>query len=63
MVPDADGPDNVQDRMHKLLAAMGDPQHAWPVIHIAGTKGKGSTGAILTSILRQTVGKVGTYSR
>ncbi|KAK9856133.1 hypothetical protein WJX84_011820 [Apatococcus fuscideae] len=58
-----DGPEGFDlDRMHKLLAAMGDPQHAWPVIHIAGTKGKGSTGAILTSILRQTVGKVGTYS-
>lgn len=35
-----------------LLAALGDPHAGRPVIHIAGSKGKGSTGAIAESILR-----------
>ena len=36
------------DRMHRLLAALGHPeQHLPPVIHIAGTNGKGSTQAML----------------
>eukprot|EP00887_Chlorella_sp_A99_P008060 scaffold12.g8060.t1 len=30
-------------RMHRLLAALGDPHHRWPAVHVAGTKGKGST--------------------
>ena len=28
-------------RMRRLLAALGSPQAAWPVVHIAGSKGKG----------------------
>ena len=39
-------------RMRALCAALGDPQHAVPVLHVAGTKGKGSTAAIAASILR-----------
>ena len=36
------------DRVWRLLAAMGNPQHALPpVVHIAGTNGKGSTLAML----------------
>ena len=36
------------DRMHRLLAALGDPQNDLPpVIHIAGTNGKGSTQAMI----------------
>lgn len=36
------------DRMWRLLAAMGDPQNTLPpVIHIAGTNGKGSTLAMI----------------
>ncbi|MDZ4095807.1 MAG: folylpolyglutamate synthase/dihydrofolate synthase family protein [Paracoccaceae bacterium] len=36
------------DRMHRLLAALGHPERALPpVIHIAGTNGKGSTQAML----------------
>lgn len=27
------------DRMYRLLAALGNPQSAWPTIHIAGSKG------------------------
>jgi len=40
------------DRMHRLLAAMGDPQTRLPlVIHVAGTNGKGSTIAFMRAIL------------
>ncbi len=37
--------------MRRLLAALGNPQHAVPAILIAGTNGKGSTAATLASIL------------
>lgn len=40
-------------RIRKLLAALGDPHKAYPSIHVAGTNGKGSTSAILHSILSQ----------
>lgn len=39
------------DRMHRLLALLGHPeQRLPPVIHIAGTNGKGSTAAYLRAI-------------
>lgn len=40
------------DGFRAWIAAIGDPQRATPWIHIAGTKGKGSTAAIAESILR-----------
>jgi dihydrofolate synthase/folylpolyglutamate synthase len=40
------------DRMRALLQALGDPQTQYPMIHIAGTKGKGSTAAIIESMFR-----------
>ena len=49
-------------RMHKLIELMGNPQYDYPVIHVAGTKGKGSTCAIITSILTHSGNKVGFYS-
>ncbi len=39
------------DRMRELLRRLGDPQEAIPAVHIAGTKGKGSTAAITAQIL------------
>lgn len=39
------------DRMQALCAALGDPQHRLPpVIHVAGTNGKGSTVAFIRAI-------------
>jgi dihydrofolate synthase/folylpolyglutamate synthase len=39
-------------RMHRLLAALGHPEHRLPpVIHIAGTNGKGSVTATMRAIL------------
>jgi dihydrofolate synthase/folylpolyglutamate synthase len=39
------------DRMHRLLQRLGHPEHKLPVIHVAGTNGKGSTIAYLRAIL------------
>jgi dihydrofolate synthase / folylpolyglutamate synthase len=40
------------ERIERLLAALGDPQkHLPPVIHVAGTNGKGSTVAFMRAIL------------
>ncbi len=40
------------DRIRQMLSLLGSPQEKIPAIHIAGTKGKGSTAAMLDSILR-----------
>lgn len=50
------------DRMRRLLARLGDPQLALPIVHIAGTKGKGSTAATIASILRAAAYRTGLYS-
>lgn len=50
------------DRMYHLMELMGNPQGKYPVIHIAGTKGKGSTAAMTASILRSAGYKVGLYT-
>ncbi|WP_439508399.1 bifunctional folylpolyglutamate synthase/dihydrofolate synthase [Yoonia sp.] len=42
------------DRVWRLLSAVGDPQdHLPPVIHVAGTNGKGSTQAMIRAGLEQ----------
>ena len=48
--------------MEKLVSLLGNPQYQYPVIHVAGTKGKGSTCAIIASILKNAGYKVGFYS-
>ncbi len=51
------------DRMHHILAKLGHPeQHLPPVIHIAGTNGKGSTLAMARAILEAAGLKVHTYT-
>ena len=51
------------DRMRLLCAALGDPQHRLPpVIHVAGTNGKGSTVALLRAIAEAAGLKVHVYS-
>ncbi len=39
------------DRMRAIVAALGHPDRAWRAIHVAGTKGKGTTCAAAASIL------------
>lgn len=53
---------NGLDNIRELLARMGDPQNAFPSIHVAGTNGKGSVCASLDSILRQAGKKVGLFT-
>lgn len=53
----------MQGRMRRLLEGMGSPHAAWPAVHVAGTKGKGSTTALLASILQAAQYRVGTYTR
>ena len=50
------------DRMRELMRRLGDPQDEYPVIHVAGTNGKGSTSAYLVSILLCAGKKVGWYA-
>src|SRR3989344_5850339 len=49
-------------RMGALLDGLGNPQRNFKSIHIAGTKGKGSTCAFVYSILKDSGRKVGLYT-
>jgi dihydrofolate synthase/folylpolyglutamate synthase len=53
----------LQSRMLQLLAHFGDPHLAFPVIHVAGTAGKGSTATIIASILRAAGLRTGLYTK
>lgn len=50
------------DRTRALLAAVGNPHKSLTTIHIAGTKGKGSTAAFIAPILRAAGYRVGLYT-
>jgi len=50
------------DRTRELLQMLGDPQKRMKFIHIAGTNGKGSTAAMLASILHRAGYRVGLYT-
>jgi dihydrofolate synthase/folylpolyglutamate synthase len=50
------------DRMRQLLARLGNPQQGLKIVHVAGTKGKGSTAAMLASMLQAAGHRVGLYS-
>ncbi len=48
-------------RMRRLLEAVGAPHEAVPVVHVAGTKGKGSTVAMIATMLDAAGYRVGCY--
>lgn len=48
-------------RMRRLLARLDSPHHAFPVVHFAGTKGKGSSVAMLAAILSAAGHRTGRY--
>src|SRR3989338_3989755 len=50
------------DKMRHLTSLLGGPQKGIQSIHIAGTKGKGSTSAIIHSILKEANFNVGLYT-
>jgi dihydrofolate synthase/folylpolyglutamate synthase len=49
-------------RMDELLARVGNPHLAAKTVHIAGTKGKGSTAAMVASVLAESGYKTGLYT-
>src|ERR1700712_2982868 len=50
------------ERIRTVVEAMGDPQLAYPVIHVTGTNGKGSTSQMITRLLMAHGLTVGTYT-
>lgn len=50
------------DTMRRLMRQMGDPQDELRFVHIAGTNGKGSTGAFISAVLKCAGYRVGRYS-
>src|SRR5437762_270459 len=61
--PERYTPDVVSlERPRTLMQALGDPQESYSVIHVTGTKGKGSVSAICASILQASGLRVGLYS-
>lgn len=49
-------------RILKLLDKLGNPQNSVPIIHVAGTNGKGSVCAYIDSILRESGLRVGRFT-
>ncbi len=49
-------------RMEKLLDRLGNPQLEIPVIHIAGTKGKGTTATLTAQLLKSAGLKIGLFT-
>ncbi len=50
------------DRMFVLMESLGNPQNKYPIIHVAGTKGKGSVSALCAAGLQAAGYKVGLYT-
>ncbi|MGF1491476.1 MAG: bifunctional folylpolyglutamate synthase/dihydrofolate synthase [Microcoleaceae cyanobacterium] len=50
------------ERIQQLLKSLGNPHQSVPIIHVAGTNGKGSVCAYLSSVLTQAGYRVGRYT-
>ena len=50
------------NRISQLLELLGNPQENLNVIHVAGSKGKGSTAAIIASVLTHAGYKTGLFT-
>lgn len=50
------------DRMEKAVSLLGRPDKAYPILHVTGTNGKGSTIAFLRQLLMAHGKKVGTFT-
>jgi dihydrofolate synthase/folylpolyglutamate synthase len=50
------------DRMRALVRLLGDPQDRLRIVHVAGSKGKGSTAAMLADILRRAGYRTGLFT-
>jgi dihydrofolate synthase/folylpolyglutamate synthase len=59
----APGPGDLKlDRMRALLRLLGDPQDRLRIVHVAGSKGKGSTAAMLASVFQQAGYRTGLFT-
>jgi dihydrofolate synthase/folylpolyglutamate synthase len=54
--------DPTLDRIRDLVDLLGEPQRAYPVIHIAGTNGKSSTARLIEALLRERGLRTGLYT-
>jgi dihydrofolate synthase/folylpolyglutamate synthase len=50
------------DRMRELMRRLGDPQDRLRIVHVAGSKGKGSTAAMLSAIFRRAGYRTGLFT-
>ena len=50
------------ERISRLLKLLGGPQLKYPAVHVAGTNGKGSTSAMLSSVLNEAGMRTGLYT-
>ncbi|MBX6768072.1 MAG: dihydrofolate synthase, partial [Actinomadura rubrobrunea] len=50
------------DRMRDLVDVLGEPQRAYPVIHVTGTNGKTSTARLIETLLRERGLRTGLYT-
>ena len=50
------------DRIRALTTVLGDPQKSYPVLHVAGTNGKGSTTRMIDTLLTRLGLRVGRYT-
>ncbi len=50
------------ERITRLLNGLGDPQRKFPSLHVTGTNGKGSTCAMIASILKEAGYQAGLYT-
>ncbi|QEG34014.1 bifunctional folylpolyglutamate synthase/dihydrofolate synthase [Bythopirellula goksoeyrii] len=50
------------DRMRTLLTRLGNPDAGMPIVHVAGTKGKGSTSAMIAGVLQAAGYRTGLFS-
>ncbi len=50
------------DGLRALLSRLGNPHHQLKCVHIAGTKGKGSTSVFIAEVLRQSGYRVGLFT-
>ncbi len=50
------------DRMRRLVEVLDDPQRQYPVVHVTGTNGKGSTARMAAAVLTEAGLQVGVYA-
>jgi dihydrofolate synthase / folylpolyglutamate synthase len=50
------------ERIYALLAKLGNPHHQVPIVHVAGTNGKGSVCAYVSSVLTEAGYRTGRYT-